>query len=60
MNPEHHQLAVKELSQLQSKGLIEKTSPWACEAFCANKRSEQIRGELRLVKFLSVHESLFS
>ncbi|GJS28649.1 putative reverse transcriptase domain, viral movement protein [Tanacetum coccineum] len=33
-----------------SQGIIEPTtSPWACEAFYVNKRSEQVRGKLRLV-----------
>jgi hypothetical protein len=50
MNPEHYQLALQELQQLQSEGLIEPTtSQWACEAFYVNKRTEQIRGKLRLV-----------
>ena len=50
MNPEHYQLALQELQQLQSESLIEPTtSQWACEAFYVNKRTEQIRGKLRLV-----------
>ncbi|GKD18283.1 hypothetical protein Tco_1207441 [Tanacetum coccineum] len=50
MNPEHYQLAKEECEQLVSQGFIEPTtSPWACEAFYVNKRSEQVRGKLRLV-----------
>ena len=50
MNPDHYALAIKEVDQLQQEGLIENTkSQWACEAFYVNKRSEQIRGKLRLV-----------
>lgn len=34
MTPELYQQAVKELTKLQSEGIIEPTSsPWACEAF---------------------------
>ncbi|GKC39552.1 putative zinc finger, CCHC-type containing protein, partial [Tanacetum coccineum] len=40
----------KFFEQLVSQGIIEPTtSPWACEAFYVNKRSEQVRGKLRLV-----------
>nr|GEW78744.1 putative reverse transcriptase domain, viral movement protein [Tanacetum cinerariifolium] len=50
MNPDHYQLAKEECEQLVSQGIIEPTiSPWACEAFYFNKRSEQVRGKLRLV-----------
>ncbi|GJZ14293.1 putative zinc finger, CCHC-type containing protein [Tanacetum coccineum] len=50
MNPDHYQLAKEECEQLVSQGIIEPTtSPWACEAFYVNKRSEQVRGKLRLV-----------
>nr|GEY24434.1 hypothetical protein [Tanacetum cinerariifolium] len=50
MNPDHYQLAKEECEQLVSKGIIEPTtSPWACEAFYVNRRSEQVRGKLRLV-----------
>ncbi|GJT28772.1 putative reverse transcriptase domain, viral movement protein, partial [Tanacetum coccineum] len=50
MNPKHYQLAKEEVEQLVSHGIIEPTtSPWACEAFYINKRSEQVRGKLRLV-----------
>nr|GFC08586.1 RNA-directed DNA polymerase homolog [Tanacetum cinerariifolium] len=36
--------------QLVSQGIIEPTtSPWACEAFYVNRRSEEVRGKLRLV-----------
>nr|GEW68793.1 hypothetical protein [Tanacetum cinerariifolium] len=50
MNPDHYQLAKEECEQLVSQGIIEPTtSPWACEAFYVNKRSEQLRGKLRLV-----------
>nr|GFA30548.1 reverse transcriptase domain, viral movement protein [Tanacetum cinerariifolium] len=42
MNPDHYQLAKEECEQLVSQGIIEPTaSPWACEAFYVNKRSEQ-------------------
>nr|GFA88050.1 putative reverse transcriptase domain, viral movement protein [Tanacetum cinerariifolium] len=50
MNPDRYQLAKEECAQLVSQGIIEHTtSPWACEAFYVNKRSEQVRGKLRLV-----------
>ncbi|GJW68798.1 hypothetical protein Tco_0123222 [Tanacetum coccineum] len=50
MNPDHYQYAKEECKQLVSQGIIEPTtSPWACEAFYVNKRSEQVRGKLRLV-----------
>ncbi|KAJ9562153.1 hypothetical protein OSB04_007313 [Centaurea solstitialis] len=50
MNPEHYQLAIKECTELVEQSIIEPTtSPWACEAFYVNKRSEQVRGKLRLV-----------
>ncbi|GJS01528.1 putative reverse transcriptase domain, viral movement protein [Tanacetum coccineum] len=50
MNPDHYQLAKEECEQLVSQGIIEPTtSPWACEAFYVNKRSEQVREKLRLV-----------
>ncbi|GKB43905.1 hypothetical protein Tco_0888847 [Tanacetum coccineum] len=50
MNPDHYQLAKEECEQLVSQGIIEPTtSPWACEAVYVNKRSEQVRGKLRLV-----------
>nr|GEY60997.1 putative reverse transcriptase domain, viral movement protein [Tanacetum cinerariifolium] len=50
MNPNHYQLAKEECEQLVSQGIIEPTtSQWACEAFDVNKRSEQVRGKLRLV-----------
>ncbi|GJX60433.1 putative reverse transcriptase domain, viral movement protein [Tanacetum coccineum] len=50
MNPDHYQLAKEECEQLFSQGIIEPTtSPWACEAFYVNKRSEKVRGKLRLV-----------
>ncbi|XP_024971957.1 uncharacterized protein LOC112510840 [Cynara cardunculus var. scolymus] len=36
--------------ELVDQGIIEPTtSPWACEVFYVNKRSEQVRGKLRLV-----------
>nr|GFA95272.1 zinc finger, CCHC-type, viral movement protein [Tanacetum cinerariifolium] len=42
MNPDHYQLAKEECEQLVSQGIIEPTtSPWACEAFYVNWRSEQ-------------------
>jgi hypothetical protein len=50
MNPEHKLLAQEECAHLQAQGLIEPTnSPWSCEAFYVNKRSEQKRGKLWLV-----------
>ncbi|GKC41110.1 putative zinc finger, CCHC-type containing protein [Tanacetum coccineum] len=50
INPDHYQLAKEECEQLVSQGIIEPTtSPWVCEAFYVNKRSEQVRGKLRLV-----------
>ena len=50
MNPDHLKLAIDECSQLLSQELIQSTtSSWACEAFYVNKRSEQVRGKLRLV-----------
>ena len=50
MNPDHYQLALEECDQLVAQNIIEPTSsPWACEAFYVNKRSEQVRGKLRLV-----------
>jgi hypothetical protein len=40
MNPDHYDLAQKELAQLQQEGIIEPTtSQWACEAFYVNKRT---------------------
>ncbi|KAJ9544615.1 LOW QUALITY PROTEIN: hypothetical protein OSB04_024322 [Centaurea solstitialis] len=64
MNPDHYQLVVKESLELVEQNIIEPTtSPWACEAFYVNKRSEQVRGKLRLVinyqplnHFLANHE----
>ncbi|KAG8488204.1 hypothetical protein CXB51_018358 [Gossypium anomalum] len=50
MNPEHLLLAQQECKEFQQQDLIEPSnSQWACEAFYVNKRSEQIRGKLRLV-----------
>ena len=50
MNPEHKLLAQEECAHLQAQGLIEPTnSPWSCEAFYVNKRSEQKHGKLWLV-----------
>ncbi|KAK8980710.1 hypothetical protein V6N11_073025 [Hibiscus sabdariffa] len=50
MNPEHQKLAEAECNELFQQGLIEPSdSQWACEAFYVNKRSEQVRGKLRLV-----------
>ncbi|GJV21839.1 putative reverse transcriptase domain, viral movement protein [Tanacetum coccineum] len=49
MNPDHYQLAKEECEQQVSQGIIEPTtSPWECEAFYVNKRSEQVHGKLRL------------
>lgn len=45
-----YQLALTECTQLVEQMIIEPTSsPWACEAFYVNKRSERVRGKLRLV-----------
>ncbi|PKI64611.1 hypothetical protein CRG98_015043 [Punica granatum] len=50
MNPEHQKLATVECAELLQQDLIEPSnSPWACEAFYVNKRSEQVRGKLWLV-----------
>ncbi|KAG8477864.1 hypothetical protein CXB51_027506 [Gossypium anomalum] len=50
MNPDHQILAEKECRELQQQDLIKPSdSQWACEAFYVNKKSEQIRGNLRLV-----------
>lgn len=50
MNPEHQKLAEAECKELQQQDLIEPSDlQWACEAFYVNKRSEQVRGKLRLV-----------
>lgn len=50
MNPDHQQMATKKCRELQQQGLIEPTeSPRTCHAFYVNKRSEQARGEQRLV-----------
>nr|GEZ06158.1 putative reverse transcriptase domain, viral movement protein [Tanacetum cinerariifolium] len=50
MNTDHYQLAKEEREQLVSQGIIEPTtSPWACEDFYVNNRSEQVRRKLRLV-----------
>ncbi|KAK9008527.1 hypothetical protein V6N11_075416 [Hibiscus sabdariffa] len=50
MNPEYQKLAEAECNELFQQGLIEPSdSLWACEAFYVNKRSEQVRGKLRLV-----------
>ncbi|XP_070011010.1 putative mitochondrial protein AtMg00860 [Nicotiana tabacum] len=47
MNPDHHQLAMKECEELLEFDLIEPSdSQWACEAFYVNKRAEQTRGKL--------------
>ncbi|KAG8498470.1 hypothetical protein CXB51_005019 [Gossypium anomalum] len=49
MNPNHLLLAEQECKDLQQQDLIEPLdSQWAFEAFYVNKRSEQIRGKLRL------------
>ncbi|KAK9008524.1 hypothetical protein V6N11_075413 [Hibiscus sabdariffa] len=50
MNPKHQKLAEGECNELFQQGLIEPSdSQWACEAFYVNKRSEQVRGKLKLV-----------
>ncbi|PKI44150.1 hypothetical protein CRG98_035443 [Punica granatum] len=42
MNPEHQQLAIDECAEQLQQDLIEPSdSPWACEVFYVNKRSEQ-------------------
>ncbi|PKI66255.1 hypothetical protein CRG98_013336 [Punica granatum] len=44
MSPKHKQLALSECADFLQQDLIEpSSSPWACEAFYVNKRSEQIR-----------------
>ncbi|XP_075099164.1 uncharacterized protein LOC142176027 [Nicotiana tabacum] len=49
MNPDHFQLAKKELEELLEFDLIEPSdSQWACEAFYINKRSKQTRGKFRV------------
>ncbi|PKI59601.1 hypothetical protein CRG98_020010 [Punica granatum] len=50
MNPKHQKLATTKCAELLQQDLIEPSdSPWACEAFYVNKRSEQVGGKLRLV-----------
>ena len=50
MNPEDAKLAEQECKELLKFGLIELSdSQWACQAFYVNKRSEQVRGKMRLV-----------
>ncbi|XP_057984608.1 uncharacterized protein LOC131169402 [Hevea brasiliensis] len=50
MNPADLALAQEECKQLLQQGLIEATSsPWACQAFYVEKRSEKLRGKKRLV-----------
>ena len=50
MSPSDLKLANEECDILLQQGLLEHTSsPWACQAFYVEKRSEQIRGKKRLV-----------
>ncbi|KAK0598403.1 hypothetical protein LWI29_034324 [Acer saccharum] len=50
MSPTDLQMAHKECNELLRQGLIEHTSsPWACQAFYVEKRSELKRGKKRLV-----------
>ncbi|XP_027156875.1 uncharacterized protein LOC113758046 [Coffea eugenioides] len=50
MNPNDTKLAEQECQELLKFGLIEIShSQWACQAFYVNKRSEQVRGKMRLV-----------
>ncbi|XP_061339072.1 uncharacterized protein LOC133285806 [Gastrolobium bilobum] len=50
MSPSDLILARIECQELLKQGLIEPTkSPWACQAFYVEKRSEKIRGKKRLV-----------
>ncbi|KAK0584296.1 hypothetical protein LWI29_010710 [Acer saccharum] len=50
MSPSDLKLATEECNELLRQGLIEHTSsPWACQAFYVEKRSELIRGKKRLV-----------
>ncbi|PKI62450.1 hypothetical protein CRG98_017256 [Punica granatum] len=58
MNPEHHKLATAECAELLQQDLIEPSdAPWACEVFYVNKRSEQVRGKLRLALFSSLSKA---
>lgn len=51
MNPDHYDLAQKELSQLQQEGAVKPTtSQWACEAFYVNKRAEQSPSHILLTR----------
>lgn len=50
MNPDQQSMAIAECQDLLAADLIEvSNSQWACEAFYVNKRSEQVRGKMRLV-----------
>ncbi|KAH9716953.1 hypothetical protein KPL71_021645 [Citrus sinensis] len=50
MPPSELQLAQTECAELLAQGLIQPTtSPWACQAFYVNKRTETLRGKKRLV-----------
>ncbi|KAK2634894.1 hypothetical protein Ddye_029686 [Dipteronia dyeriana] len=50
MSPTNLLLGNEECETLLQQGLIEPTSsPWACQAFYVEKRSEQLRGKKRLV-----------
>ena len=50
MNLEDSKIAEQECVELLKFGLIERSdSQWACQGFYVNKRSEQVRGKMRLV-----------
>jgi len=50
MTPSDRKAAFEECQKLLKQGLIEPTnSDWACQAFYMEKRSEKIRGKMRLV-----------
>ena len=50
MTPSNLKMANEECDELLRQGLLEPTSsPWACQAFYVEKRSEQIREKKRLV-----------
>ncbi|PKI46080.1 hypothetical protein CRG98_033535 [Punica granatum] len=51
MNQNPLKLATAECAELLQQDLIEPSdASWACEAFYVNKRSEQVRGKLRLLE----------
>ena len=50
MSPDHSQLAKKECQELLKSTFIENSdSQWACQAFYVNKKSEQVRENMKLV-----------